>query len=406
MLLSALDKIRTRISVGTFAARLAVFNASVFFVIGIHLPYMPLWLSSKGMGEREVAIIMATPQIARLGFTPLISFFADRSGDFRAVLRVLSLGTCLALLVLALSQSFAGLLTCFFLYAVSWTTIIPLTEAIAMKGVREDGHNYGRMRLWGSLSFICANAACGAGVQVWGAEAVMPFILAAAACLLAASFALPEGRKDALRKPVPHKERLSDAAAILGDPAFWVFLAAASATQAAHGLYYTFASIHWEAQQYPGLAIGGLWTLGVIAEILLFAYSGRVLVWIKPSRLILLGASVSVVRWAAMALEPPLALLFPLQLLHAFTFGATHLGAVHFINEAVPERHAATAQGLYSTISGGLATGLMTLASGPLYRSYGSAGFWAMAALAVAAALCAVQLDRLSKKRLSYRVTK
>lgn len=391
-------RVRVRAPGAAFAARLAVFNASVFFVIGIHLPYMPLWLSSRGLGEREVAMIMATPQIVRLGFTPLISFLADRSGDFRAVLRVLSLATCLALLALGFSQSFAGMFACFFLYAVSWTTIIPLTEVIAMKGVREGGHSYGRMRLWGSLSFICASAVCGAGVQAWGAAAVISFIMAAALCLLATSFVLPEGRSDAPPKVVPHAERLSDAAAILGKPVFWVFLAAASATQSAHGLYYTFASIHWEAQHYPGLVIGALWTLGVIAEIVLFAYSGRLVVRFKPSRLILLGALASAVRWAAMALEPPLALLFPLQLLHAFTFGATHLGAVHFISEAIPERHAATAQGLYAAISGGVATGLVTLASGSLYKSYGAAGYWAMALLAAAAVVGAFQLDRLWRR--------
>jgi PPP family 3-phenylpropionic acid transporter len=395
--ISALNKIRTQVAGAPFVARLAAFNAATFFVIGVHLPYMPLWLNSKGLSDVEIGVIMAAPQMVRVGLTPLISFLADSLGDFRAMLRLLCLGTCLALLALAFSGSFAEILACFFCYAVSWTTIIPLTEAIAMKGVREGGHNYGRMRLWGSLSFIVASAACGAGIQYWGASTVIAFIIAAAFCLLAASAVLPEARSAPPVGAGPQAKRLNEALDVLGAPAFWAFIAAASMTQAAHGLYYTFATIHWRAQHYPGVAIGALWALGVIAEIVLFACSGRLLAHVRPSRLILLGAAASALRWAAMAAEPPLVLLFPLQTLHAFTFGASHLGAVHFISETVPERHAATAQGLYAAVSGG-AMGLTTLASGRLYHAWGASGFWLMALLGVLAAASALRLDRLWRR--------
>jgi MFS transporter, PPP family, 3-phenylpropionic acid transporter len=392
---SALNKIRARASGAPFAVRLAVFNAAVFLVIGVHVPYMPLWLSSQGLSDKEVSMVMATPQIVRIGFTPLISFFADRTGDFRAVLRLLCLGTLLALLALGVSHSFLGVFGSFFLYAVFWTTIIPLTETIAMKGVREEGHSYGRMRLWGSLSFIFASAACGGAIQLAGASAAITFITVAAFCLFAASFALPRGRSNGAEPEAPHASDFGEARAILGAPVFWVFLAAASTVQSAHGFYYTFASIHWESLHYPGVVIGALWTLGVIAEIVLFAYSGRLVIRFKPSQLILMGAAASVVRWAVMALEPPLIVLFPLQVLHAFTFGASHLGAVHFISEAIPERHSATAQGLYAAVSGGAAMGLVTLASGSLHHDYGASGYWLMALLAALSVVCALLLNRL-----------
>ena len=49
------------------------------------------------------------------------------------------------------------------MFAVAWTTIMPLTETVAMSGVKAAGLDYGRMRLWGSLSFIAASF-CGGWV--------------------------------------------------------------------------------------------------------------------------------------------------------------------------------------------------------------------------------------------------
>lgn len=416
MLISALNKMkmRRRTPAARFAARVALFNLAAFLVAGAYLPYMPLWLGSRGLNEAQIGVVMATPLLVRVGITPVISAFADRSGDFRATLRALCVGTLLALAALAFTRSFQEILLCLTVYAISWTTIIPLSEALAMRGVRENGCHYGRMRLWGSLSFIVASLLCGAAVERWGAGAALPFLIAAAFALTAASTLLPgdeTGRPPRLARFAPPPEESAGRPpatararqgedGVLRSAAFWLFLIAASAVQSAHGFYYAFGSIHWQSQQISGSMIGALWTLGVIAEIALFAWSDRLLVHFHPARLILLGALAAAVRWTAMAFDPPLATLAVLQLLHAFTFGATHLGAVHFISETVPRRYAATAQGLYAAAASGAALGAVTLASGPLYRSFGGAGYGAMALLACLSTAAALRLDALRRRRL------
>ena len=103
---------------------------------------------------------------------------------------------------------------------------------------------------------------------------------------------------------------------------------------------------------------------------------------IGARELILLGAGAAVLRWLVMGFDPPLALLLPLQVLHGLTFGATHLGAMHFIGQSVPEAQAGTAQSLYASVTGGIAMGGAMLISGPLYAAYAGRGYWAMAAIA------------------------
>jgi PPP family 3-phenylpropionic acid transporter len=76
-----------------------------------------------------------------------------------------------------------------------------------------------------------------------------------------------------------------------------------------------------------------------------------------------------------MAFDPPLAVLMPLQALHALTYGAAHLGAILFITRAVPQIGMGSAQAFYATIAAGLMLGVVGLLSGALFDSLGGAVF-------------------------------
>ena len=70
---------------------------------------------------------------------------------------------------------------------------------------------------------------------------------------------------------------------------------------------------------------------------MLFAFAPRLPKSIGPVTLILIGAAGGIVRWIATAFDPPLALLAPLQMLHALSFGATHLGTMMFLSRNAPK---------------------------------------------------------------------
>ena len=164
-------------------------------------------------------------------------------------------------------------------------------------------------------------------------------------------------------------------------------LAAASLIQASHALYYGFSALEWRGAGLDGTAIAALWALGVIAEIVLFAVSGRLPPFFQPSVLLMIGAAGAALRWTAMALDPPGLLLPWLQLLHALSFGATHLGALGFVARHAPPGQSATAQG-YLAIALGVAMAGATGLSGWLYGAFGSRAYAAMALAAVAGGVC------------------
>ena len=255
------------------------------------------------------------------------------------------------------------------------------------------------MRLWGSAAFVVTNLAAGYALDFIAADDLIWLIVAGVALCLGAAWLLP---------PLPRARRIVGkqgiaggtplARSLLRDPAFITVAAAASLIQGSHALYYGFTTIDWQTAGYGGGAIGLLWGLGVLAEIVLFALSARLPAAFTPTLLILIGGAGALVRWSAMALGPPGALLPFLQCLHALSFGATHLGTLAFIGRAAPAGLAATAQG-YFAVSGGVAMAAATGLSGLLYGRFGGAAYGAMAVIAAIGLATALVAHRMQEDR-------
>jgi PPP family 3-phenylpropionic acid transporter len=166
-----------------------------------------------------------------------------------------------------------------------------------------------------------------------------------------------------------------------------------SMVQGSHAVYYGFSTLEWRAAGLSGTLIGVLWALGVLAEILLFAFSARLPASLRPTVLLAAGAVGAFIRWGAMAFDPPVAALLPLQILHGASFGAAHLGAMGYLARGVPRELAATAQGLVATWSGiVMATAIGV--SGVVYAASGAGAYLVMAAMASIGFVAAVIAGR------------
>lgn len=379
-----------------FQFKLSLFYATLFFSIGCYLPYFPLWLQGAGLEPEKIGVVLAAPAIMRILFTPVISVWADYLRNYRLVLVVLALGSLGALFSLNFVSGFWAILLIATINGIFWTSIVPLTETLAMVALDGGKLNYGRARSWGSVSFIVGSLGAGALVDYAGNTIVLPLLVLSGTAIVIAAFILPRpvGR-GRLRRAVTAVEGEFDKAGILAlfrHPVFWIFLVAAGLGQACHAFYYGFSTVHWRSIGYSGWLIGTLWALGVVAEILLFLLLGSWLRRFNAGWLILAGSAAATLRWGVTAFDPPLGLLVPVQVLHALSFGVAHLGAVYFIAVAVPKQFGATAQGLYATMSAGIFMGGAILASGPLYEAIGAYGYLVMAGVAFVSALLALLL--------------
>ena len=169
-------------------------------------------------------------------------------------------------------------------------------------------------------------------------------------------------------------------------------LIAAAFIQSSHAVVYSFSTIHWKSIGYSESLIGLLWAEGVVAEIILFQYSAYILKRINPIIMILFAAGAGIIRWCIMGYTDFLPALIVAQALHGLTFGAAHLGAIHYISDTIPANLSATAQSLLSAVVMGLAIGLTTIIAGTLYSFVGSTAYFAMAGLAFMSLIAGITL--------------
>jgi MFS transporter, PPP family, 3-phenylpropionic acid transporter len=370
-----------------FGLRVAVLFACLFVIFGIQFPFFPLWLKARGLDPDAIGIVLAVPIAVRIFAVPVLNRLADRAGDLRRGLIAAAFAGAIGFAIVDFCYGFIPILLAVALAALVSSPVISLADAYALKGLTARGRAYGPVRLWGSIAFVAANLGTGALLAVILPDRLIWLIVISFALLGTA--ALWQRRLDA--GPIAEARPKSSAERIWRSPKFLVVAAAASLIQASHSLYYGFSALDWTAKGLSSTTIGFLWGLGVVAEILLFALSGRLA--LNPTVLLAMGAAGAAVRWIAMAFDPAIALLPLIQCLHGLSFGATHLGAIQFVGRMAGDRRAAAAQGDFSTIlaiGGAAAAG----ASGLLYEKLGNTGYLAMAAMAVLGGACLVLAQR------------
>jgi len=380
-----------KFSTDGFALKLGLFYAAYFLYGGIQLPFFPLWLESRGLSAREIGFVIAVPMVVRIIFTPFIGHQADRRSALKTTLVLASGAGCLAMAVVGLVQGFVAIMAAVIIAAIAYAPLLSLSDAYALNGLRVRGRAYGPVRLWGSVSFIVGNI--GAGYLLGFIEPgqlIWLVVFGLFVTFLAAVVLVPLEPNPPRSETAPHSPR-----SLWRNPAFVLVAAAVSLTQSSHAFYYGFSTLEWRAAGVSGTVIGVLWAIGVVAEVFLFAVSAR-LSALAPTLMIAIGAGGAVIRWIAMAFEPSPAWLWAIQVLHAASFAATHIGAMAFLARAVPRDLSATAQGTLAT-AGGILTASATGLSGLIYAASGSLTYLVMAAMACVGGACALVAHRLQR---------
>ena len=364
------------------AFRLSMFYVAYFAMVGITLPFFPVWLVSKGLTSEDIGIIIGVSTLMRVIFDPFIAHLADKWGVRQPIIIVLSLLALLFFLLYFISNTFWAILLVTIIFSSFWGATQPLAEGLTMLSTKIANFQYGRIRLWGSITFIFTAIIMGKMLIDYSPNMILLMIFGTVCFLLVVSIFLPKlGSARSIDKKFPIM-------LLIRNKSFILIILAAALIQASHAVYYGFGTIHWQKAGISETTIGLLWGEGVVAEVILFIFGGSLLRYIRPIQLVILGGFFGVIRWIGIGLEENLINLFVLQALHGFTFGATHLGIIHFIGDNVAEDVSATAMSLYASITG-LAMGMMVVASGHIYASLSGQAYFVVATIsALGCILC------------------
>ena len=349
---------------------------------GIQLPFLPLWLQAKGLSVAQITAVVAAMTATRVLGAPLFAALADYTGRRFLVVRGCAIGAVISYGLLSQATSYSTIMVLGLLAALLFAPIFPLIEGFSVESAARLGLEYGRLRLWASLSFLVGSIASGALLTILPAQDTMLLITTAQLLSVFATFVLPpEPPHPPHHVPVTPLQ-FGAALKFLFASRFTVFVVAASLSNSSHGLLYAVSSLHLTRLGFDTFQIGMLWAAAVISEVVLFFFSGRLVKDVPLPRLLCIGLFGAVMRWLGMGFATEFYQIALLQTLHCISFATTHLSLMHFIRLNVPQNLRNSAQGLYTAFAAGLLLSSVTWISGPLYDRFGGQAFLFMAGIA------------------------
>lgn len=356
--------------------RLSGYYFFYFAFVGAFSPYFGLYLQSLSFSAWDIGLLMSQMQLMRLVGPYLWGWLADRGCKRMLIVRLAGAISLAGFLAFFWFDRLGSMLVAMAILAFFWSAALPLVETLTFDHLQEQPGRYSSIRLWGSVGFIVTVLGTGAlldWVPVVGVLWVCTLILVG---ILLFSLVVPEA------PPRVHPGLQASVASILAQPRVRALLAACFAMSAAHGALYIFYSIHLADHGYSKAEVGGLWALGVVAEILLFLLMPRLTRRFSLRAILLASFAAAVLRFLLIGWGVgSLAVLVFAQLLHGLTFGSYHAAAIAAINCWFPGQSQARGQALYSSMSFGAGGLLGGLISGWTWDWIGSGWTYSLGAL-------------------------
>ena len=365
---------------------LSAFYAAKFGHLGIVLPFLAPWLQGRGLGALGIGLLLSLPPMFKVIAPWLWGRWADRGGRRGPLLVVASLLSAAALTAMTLAEPLWLLCLFMAVYGFARAPILPYIEATALEQSESLDFAYGPVRMWGSVSFMVVSSLFGALRGVVSDDWGLYFgAMLLALCGLLAVWGLPESpvassAQNATPTPAePAAPRPRDGQLVR-------LVAACALMQVSHGAYYTFYSIHLAQLGYSSTAIGALWALGVLCEVVVLTQADNLLHRFGPHAMLQACLVLAAVRWVLIGfVDSPLPLVLG-QVLHAATYAGFHVAAIREVFRLFGKERRAVGQSVYSGMTFGLGMVVGSLAAGWVAGWAGlPAAFTASAAVALVA---------------------
>lgn len=373
--------------------KLSGFYFLYYVAVGAWVPYWPLYLQHLGYTPAQIGTALAATGLVRIAMPVAWGALMDRTGHRTPWIAGAMLLASVFFGVIPWTTSFAALIALHIAYAIFWNAALPAFDVVTLNHLARTGAQYTRIRLWGSIGFILAVVILGPILDRTGVGPVPWVVVGSMLSLVAVGLAIPD-----VHDQRPHVAVAGGLWSSLKRPGVAALLAAAFLSQLSFAPYYGFLSIYLQTHGYDRGEIGVLWALGVVAEVIVFLFSGRVIVRFGARPVLIAALVATGIRWAVLALfvDVP-ALLVGSQVLHFLSFAMYHAVTVHYVHELFPGRLQGRGQALLAGVSFGLGGSIGSFLSGHFWVGAGpQAVFMGASLCALLGAWAAARAPRLS----------
>jgi len=363
-----------------------------FGVLGIFLPYFNLYCYHLGFTGLQIGILSALRSLAMVLFPLIWGSLADRF-QIRKPIYILCTFLCTSVWSFYLFfTDFWPMLIITAFYGIFYAPIISFLEAVTMDVLGKEKKSYGRIRAWGSISFIVIVLVLGKIIDLYSVDIIIILILAGSLILSAISIRIPaiKPQKQDLLKP---------GAGSLLEWRVIIFLFCAFLMLVSHGAYYGFFSIHLENLGYGSTFIGIAWALASTAEILVMIKSEKIFDRFSLENVLFFSFLMAAVRWMILFFADSTVVILLSQILHAVTYGTFHMASILYIDRLAPDQAKTLGQAVNNALSYGLGLMVGFFVNGYVYEITGSHTLFLMSALIALAGGMLFQSYQLATRR-------
>ncbi len=319
-----------------------------FGILGIYLPYFNLYCYHLDFSGFQIGVISSIRTFAIALFPLVWGALADRFLIRRPIYLACSAASMAIWAFYLMTEDFYAMLVITVLYGVFHAPIISFLESFSMDllGSRKD--QYGRLRAWGSISFIMTVVIVGRVIDAFSTHIILVLILAGKLMFLLMAARVPAPSTPARESP------FSAGAKVLLSRKVITFLAAAFLMLLSHGTYYGFFSIHLENLGFKSSFIGIAWALASISEIFVMINSEKIFRRFSYEHVLIFSFAAAGLRWLILFYASSAAVILLTQLLHAFTYGAFHVSSILYIDNLSPAEAKTLGQAVNNAVTYGL----------------------------------------------------
>ncbi len=335
-----------------------------FGVLGIFLPYFNLYCYHLGFSGFQIGVLSAVRSTTLMLFPILWAMIADRFQAHRPIYILCNFLSSAIWLFYLLTTDFRLMFAITLLYGIFFSPIISFMEAFTMDVLGEARNSYGRIRAWGTVSFIVAVTAVGRLIDSYSAELILPLIFAGALVQALISFRVPAIKKT-------HRTDFSAGSRFLSNRRTIVFLICAFLMLASHGTYYGFFSIHLENLGFDSTFIGITWALAPLAEMAVMLRSDRIFKRFSLENILVFSFLMATLRWAILFQTRSPYVILASQVLHAATYGTFHIASILYIDRLAPKQSKTLGQAVNNALTYGLGMMAGFFFNGALFEPLG-----------------------------------
>jgi len=204
-----------------------------FGVLGIFLPYFNLYCYHIGFTGFQIGALSALRSVTLVLFSLAWGVLADRFQIRRPIYILCNITSALIWIFFLFTENFWLMLVITAFYGMFYAPIISFLEAFSMDALGEEKKSYGRLRMWGSISFILVVISLGKMIDLFSVSLILVLILAGSLVQASISFKIPDIK-------IAKKDLLSPVTKSLLNIRVIIFLFCAFLMLVSHGAYYGF----------------------------------------------------------------------------------------------------------------------------------------------------------------------